>query len=61
MPNDVQRTFRLPADLDAKLTAKAAKLDRSVSWVIVRSLEIELLGPKAAEAKALMRGATRKA
>lgn len=60
MPADTQRTFRLPASLDAKLVAKAARLDRSASWVIVRCLEIELLGPDAAQAKALMRGAKKR-
>jgi predicted transcriptional regulator len=59
MGGDSQRTFRLPADLDTKLVAKAEELDRSVSWVIIRCLEIELLGPGAAQAKALMRGAAK--
>jgi predicted transcriptional regulator len=40
--NDVQRTFRLPAGLDKKLAAEAKRLDRSVSWVIVKSLETTL-------------------
>lgn len=60
MSVDAQRTFRLPANLDAKLVAKAEKLDRSASWVIVRCLELGLLGPDAAQAKALMRGMTKK-
>jgi predicted transcriptional regulator len=60
MGGEAQRTFRLPADLDAKLVEEAEKLDRSVSWVIIRCLEIGLLGPDAAQAKALMRGATKK-
>jgi predicted transcriptional regulator len=60
MGGDAQRTFRLPVDLDAKLVAKAEELDRSASWVIIRCLEIGLLGPDAAQAKALMRGTTKK-
>jgi predicted transcriptional regulator len=57
---DVQRSFRLPASLDAKLIAKAEKLDRSVSWIILRCLEAELLGHKAAMGEAFMRGTSKR-
>jgi predicted transcriptional regulator len=53
---EVHRSFRLPADLDAKVVAKAEKLDRPVSWVILRCLEAELLGKHEALGKAVMRG-----
>ncbi len=59
MTSDVQRTFRLPAHLDAKLVAKADKLDRSASWVILRALEYALEGEEMAKARAVFRGARR--
>lgn len=57
---DAQRTFRLPADLDQKLVKKAEALDRSPSWVILRSLEVALEGKEAAHRRALVRGASKK-
>lgn len=48
---DVQRSFRLPADLDAKLVKRAKQRDRSVSWVILRALEVALLGQRTARQK----------
>lgn len=57
---DVQRSFRLSADLDARLVAKAEKLDRSPSWVINRSLEVALLGQDKAVQQAFLRGALRR-
>jgi hypothetical protein len=59
LQNDEQRSFRLPADLDAALVAKADELDRPVSWVILRSLEAALLGKNVALGKAVVRGGTR--
>jgi predicted transcriptional regulator len=41
--NDTQRSFRLPTELDSLLVEKAEELDRSVSWVILRCLEAQLL------------------
>jgi predicted transcriptional regulator len=50
------RSFRLDAELDAKLVAKAKKLDRSVSWVIARSIEVAVLGENEALGRAITRG-----
>jgi predicted transcriptional regulator len=35
----VSRSVRIPAELDARLVAEAERLDRSVSWLIVRALD----------------------
>jgi predicted transcriptional regulator len=56
-PRDVQRSFRLPAELDAALVATAIRLDRSVSWVIVASLEAAIYGEQEAFNRAVGRGA----
>jgi hypothetical protein len=35
----VSRSVRIPGELDARLVAEAERLDRSVSWLIVRALD----------------------
>jgi predicted transcriptional regulator len=37
-----QRSFRLPTELDEELTKRAAKLERSRSWLIVEALKLYL-------------------
>lgn len=37
-----QRSFKLPDDLDARLVAEAARLDRPVSWLLVKGAEAAL-------------------
>jgi predicted DNA-binding protein len=60
MRSDVQRSFRLSAELDEKLVKEAERLDRSASWVILRALEVALEGQDKAIARALTRGAARR-
>lgn len=55
----VDRTITLTPALDKKLVAKAATLNRTVDWVILRSLEVALEGENIALGRAVMRGTSR--
>jgi predicted transcriptional regulator len=52
---NVQRSFRLSAELDELLREKAKQIDRSASWVVNRALEVALLGEDAAYDRAVVR------
>lgn len=45
----IHRSIKLPAELDAKLSARMVELDRSRNWVVLRALERELGDSSTAE------------
>lgn len=57
----MNRSVEVPEALDRKLAAKAAEVGRPVEWVILRCLEVELLGRSAAMGAAVLRGSSRRA